>query len=102
VPIGATWNKVMLGMVPFSVIKGTTRLRAAMTALAYAFTPQQMCDLVNEVGYGVPLDESCLNDFGRQWAVTAEHRAMGIPGDEKWYQENYPRLLDQFNGWLTK
>lgn len=101
-PLGIVWKNAQVGNAPFAIVKGTKRLKAAQAALAYAFTPKQMCELLNNVGYGVPLDESCLTDFAKKWAVTAEKIPLIIPADNEWYLKNYTEATDQFNGWLQK
>ena len=101
-PIGEAWQDTMLVDVPFSIVKGAKHMQAAQSALAYALTPKPMCDFMNAVGYGVPYDDSCLNDFARKWGVTAEHLKQGIPVDNEWYAKNYAATTDRFNGWLAK
>jgi putative spermidine/putrescine transport system substrate-binding protein len=102
VPMGITWKDSLLTRAPFSIIKNTTHMKAAQTALAFAYQVDSQCGLINRVGYGVPFKESCLNAFAKQWSETKEHQAMGIPQNDDWYSKNYPSVLDQFNAWLTK
>jgi putative spermidine/putrescine transport system substrate-binding protein len=99
-PLGVIWKNAEVGDAPFAIVKGTKRAKAAQTALAYAFQRKSMCGLLNTLGYGVPLDESCLNDFAKTWAVTKEKIPLTIPVDNEWYLNNYNEATDQFNTWL--
>jgi putative spermidine/putrescine transport system substrate-binding protein len=101
-PIGEVWQDAMLIDAPLSIIRGTRHLEAAESLLAYAFTPKQMCDLINAVGYGVPYNDACLNDFAKTWGITAAHVKEGIQVDNEWYATNYAKVVDQFNDWLER
>lgn len=101
-PLGVVWKNAQVGNAPFAIVKGTQRAKAAQTALAYAFQGKQMCGLLNSLGYGVPIDESCLSDFAKNWAVTAEKIPLVIPADNDWYLKNYNEATDKFNAWLQK
>lgn len=101
-PIGVVWKNAEVGNAPFAIVKGTKRVKAAQAALAYAYTPKNMCTLLNNLGYGVPMDESCLTDFAKTWAVTAEKIPLIIAVDNDWYLKNYTEATDKFNAWLQK
>lgn len=101
-PLGVVWKNAEVGNAPFAIVKGTKRAKAAQAALAYAYTPKNMCTLLNTLGYGVPMDESCLTDFAKTWAVTADKISLILPVDNDWYLKNYTSATDQFNAWLQK
>lgn len=102
-PIGFSWEDALLIDAAYAIPKGAAHADAANSLLAYAFTPQNQCDFINELGYGIPIDESCINDFGRQWGVTEENRAKtSVHQDPEYYSENGDQLLEEFNAWLTQ
>ncbi|HWK97283.1 MAG TPA: extracellular solute-binding protein [Pseudolabrys sp.] len=101
-PLGVVWKNAEVGNAPFAIVKGTKRAKAAQAALAYAYTPKNMCTLLNTLGYGVPIDESCLTDFAKTWAVTADKIPLILPVDNDWYLKHYATATDQFNAWLQK
>lgn len=102
-PLAATWKDVLLIDAGLGIPKGAPHYEAAMSALAYGFTAQNQCDFLNELGYGVPIDESCLNDFARTWAVTAENAAQAIAQqDPEYYKENIDQIVERFTAWLTE
>lgn len=102
-PIGASWEDALLIDAAYAIPKGAAHADAANSLLGYAFTPGNQCDFINELGYGIPIDESCINEFGRRWGVTEENRAMtSVHQDPEYYAENGDMLLDEFNAWLTQ
>lgn len=101
-PLGVVWKNAEVGNAPFAIVKGTKRVKAAQAALAYAYTPNNMCTLLNTLGYGVPMEESCLTDFAKTWAVTADKISLILPVDNDWYLKNYVSATDKFNAWLQK
>ncbi len=101
-PIAAVWDGAMLAPGALMILKDAPHYDAAMSLLAYSLTPQNQCDLLNDIGYGVPLDESCLSDFGVEWSVTAEHVAQSASDeDAAYYGANIDQLIEKFNAWLT-
>lgn len=92
----------MLAPGALMILKDAPHYDAAMSLLAYSLTPQNQCDLLNDIGYGVPLDESCLSDFGVEWSVTAERVAQSASDeDAAYYGANIDQLIEKFNAWLT-
>jgi len=75
-PIGLSWDGVLLIDSGWAAPTGAKHLEAVNSLLAYDYTPQNQCRFLNTLGYGIPIDPSCINDFGKKWAVTEDHRAM--------------------------
>jgi hypothetical protein len=75
---------------------------AVNSLLAYDFTPENQCRFLNALGYGIPIDPSCTDAFGKQWAVTEEHRAMtATRQNADYYAQHIKDLISKFNAWLT-
>ena len=103
VPIGTSWKDALLIDAAYGIPKGAANAEAANSLLAYAFTPQNQCDFINTLGYGIPMDESCIDDFGKQWGVTEENRAQtSVHQDPNYYAKNIDKLTEEFNAWLTE
>ncbi|HTW69251.1 MAG TPA: extracellular solute-binding protein [Acetobacteraceae bacterium] len=101
-PLGTSWKGVMLIDSGWAVPKGAKHLEAANSLLAYAFTPQNQCNFINAMGYGIPIDDSCVNEFGKTWGVTEEHRAMtAARQNADYYATHIKELIDKFNAWIT-
>jgi putative spermidine/putrescine transport system substrate-binding protein len=101
-PVGTSWDGVMLIDSGWAAPKGAKHLEAANSLLAYAFTAQNECKFINTMGYGIPIDGSCVNDFGKQWGVTKEHRAAtATRQDADYYAKNIKDLIEKFNAWIT-
>jgi putative spermidine/putrescine transport system substrate-binding protein len=103
VPIGTSWQDTLLIDAAYAIPKGARNAEATNSLLAYAFTPQNQCDFINTLGYGIPMDESCIDDFGKQWGVTEENRAQtAAQQDPEYFAENIDSLTEEFNAWLTE
>jgi putative spermidine/putrescine transport system substrate-binding protein len=103
VPIGTSWKDALLIDAAYAIPKGAENAEAANSLMAYAFTPQNQCDFINTLGYGIPMDESCIDDFGKQWGVTEENRAQtSVHQDPNYYSKNIDQLTEEFNAWLTE
>jgi putative spermidine/putrescine transport system substrate-binding protein len=103
VPIGTSWKDALLIDAAYAIPKGAEHAEATNSLLAYAFTPQNQCDFINTLGYGIPIDESCIDDFGKQWGVTEENRAQtSVHQDPNYYAKNIDKLTEEFNAWLTE
>jgi putative spermidine/putrescine transport system substrate-binding protein len=103
VPIGTSWKDALLIDAAYGIPKGAENAEATNSLLAYAFTPQNQCDYINTLGYGIPMDESCIDDFGKQWGVTEENRARtSAQQDPDYYAKNIDKLTEEFNAWLTQ
>jgi putative spermidine/putrescine transport system substrate-binding protein len=101
-PIGVSWEGVLLTDSGWAAPKGTKHIDAVNSLLAYDFTPQNQCRFINTLGYGIPIDPSCIDDFGKSWAVTQEHRAIaGAKQDAQYYKEHIKELITKFNAWIT-
>jgi len=76
---------------------------AAMSALAYALTPQNQCDFENLQGYGVPMDTSCLDDFARAYGPQPDvaFGSSGTPEAVEVYTTHADELSEEFAAWLT-
>jgi hypothetical protein len=75
---------------------------AANSLLAYDFTARNQCSFINTLGYGIPINSSCINDFGRTWGVTDQHRAQtSAHQSSSYYAKNIADLTKKFNDWLT-
>lgn len=102
IPIAVSWKNVMLIDSGWAIPKGAKHVEAANSLLAYDFTPRNQCRFINTLGYGIPIDESCLNDFGKTWAVTSEHRAMTVVRQNAaYYAAHIKDLIAKFNAWIT-
>jgi putative spermidine/putrescine transport system substrate-binding protein len=103
VPIGTSWKDALLIDAAYGIPKGAKNAEAANSLLAFAFTPQNQCDYINTLGYGIPMDESCINDFGKQWGVTEKNRAQtSVHQDPNYYAKNIDKLTEEFDAWLTE
>jgi putative spermidine/putrescine transport system substrate-binding protein len=103
VPIGTSWKDALLIDAAYGIPKGAKNAEATNSLLAYAFTPQNQCDFINTLGYGIPMDEGCINEFGRKWGVTKENRAQtSVHQDPEYYSKNIDKLTEDFNAWLTE
>jgi putative spermidine/putrescine transport system substrate-binding protein len=103
VPIGASWKDALLIDAAYGIPKGAKNADAANSLLAYAFTPQNQCDYINTMGYGIPIDEGCIDAFGKKWGVTEANRALtSAHQDPTYYSKNIESLTEKFNAWLTK
>lgn len=101
-PVGTSWKGVLLIDSAWAVPKGAKHVEAANALLAYAFTAKNQCAFINTMGYGIPVDASCINDFGRLWGVTSEHRAeTAAKQDADYYAKNIKDLIAKFNAWIT-
>lgn len=101
-PLGHTWQDVLLIDAAQGIPRGAQNYDAAMSALAYGYTAQNQCDFLNELGYGVPIDESCLDEFALTWGVTAENAANALAQqDAEYYKDNIDAVVEDFNAWLT-
>jgi putative spermidine/putrescine transport system substrate-binding protein len=101
-PIGVSWNGVLLTDSGWAAPKGAKHMDAVNSLLAYDFTPQNQCRFINTLGYGIPIDPSCINDFGKTWAVTQEHRSIAAAKQSpSYYTEHIKDLIAKFNAWIT-
>lgn len=101
-PIGVTWKRVLLTDSGWAAPKGAKHMDAVNSLLAYDFTPQNQCRFINTLGYGIPIDPSCVNDFGKMWAVTKEHRSIAAAKQSaSYYTEHIKDLIAKFNAWIT-
>lgn len=101
-PIGVSWQGVMLIDSGWAAPKGAKHLDAANTLLAYAFTPRNQCNFINTLGYGIPIDPSCIEAFGKTWGVTDEHRKMTAARQSAaYYAQHIKDLISKFNAWIT-
>jgi putative spermidine/putrescine transport system substrate-binding protein len=102
VPIAVSWDGVLLTDSGWAAPKGTKHLDAVNSLLAYDYTPQNQCRFINALGYGIPIDPNCVDAFGKNWAVTQEHRAIaGAKQDAQYYKEHIKDLVAKFNAWIT-
>lgn len=101
-PIGVTWQQILLIDDGWAIPKGAAHAEAANSLLAYDFTARNQCRFLNIMGYGVPMTSSCINAFGQKWGVTLQHikQAAAIQDDD-YYTQHISGLIDQFNAWLT-
>ena len=54
------------------------------------------------MGYGIPIDGSCIDEFGKKWGVTQEHRAMtATRQNADYYATHIKELIEKFNAWIT-
>jgi putative spermidine/putrescine transport system substrate-binding protein len=104
-PIAAVWGTsaapTILTPGALMIPKSAAHYDAAMSLFAYGWQPKNQCNLLNDIGYGVPLDESCLNDFARTWSVSGDHLQNSFNESPDYYKANIGSLVDQFNAWLT-
>jgi putative spermidine/putrescine transport system substrate-binding protein len=101
-PIGVSWQGVLLIDSGWAAPKGAKNLEAVNSLLAYDFTPQNQCRFLNTIGYGIPVDPSCNDEFARTWAVTEEHRAMtATRQNADYYAQHIKELIAKFNAWIT-
>jgi putative spermidine/putrescine transport system substrate-binding protein len=101
-PIGVSWEGVLLTDSGWAAPKGAKHLDAVNSLLAYDYTPQNQCRFINTIGYGIPIDPGCVDAFGKNWAVTQEHRAIaGAKQDAQYYKEHIKDLIVRFNAWIT-
>jgi putative spermidine/putrescine transport system substrate-binding protein len=101
-PIGVSWQGVVLIDSGWAAPKGARHLDAVNALLAYDFTPQNQCRFLNTLGYGIPIDPSCIDAFGKQWAVTEEHRRMTVTRQNAdYYAKHIKELITKFNAWIT-
>lgn len=101
-PIGVSWQGVLLTNSGWAAPKGAKHLDAVNSLLAYDFTPQNQCKFIDTIGYGIPIDPSCVDKFGTTWGVTSEHRAIsGAPQSADYYAKHIKDLITRFNAWIT-
>jgi putative spermidine/putrescine transport system substrate-binding protein len=101
-PIGVSWQDALLIDSGWAIPRGAKNVEAANALLAYAFTPRNQCNFINTIGYGIPIDPSCVETFGKTWGVTKEHRAMtSAHQDAAYYSKNIADLIKRFNAWVT-
>jgi putative spermidine/putrescine transport system substrate-binding protein len=100
-PIAPAWEGSILTPGALSILKGAAHYDAAMSLFAYAWQPKNQCALLNDIGYGVPIDETCLNDFARKWSVTKDRIAKAFDQNSVYFAANIGALVDQFNAWRT-
>lgn len=62
---------------------------------------QNQCDFANEIGYAVPLDTSCYNDFGNTWGATPENLSGAFREDYNYYYDNIVEVSERFSQWLV-
>jgi putative spermidine/putrescine transport system substrate-binding protein len=102
-PVGASWKDALLIDAAYGIPKGAKNADAANSLLAFAFTPKNQCDYINALGYGIPMDESCIDDFGKKWGVTEANRALtSVHQDPNYYRKNIDQLIEKFNQWLAE
>lgn len=102
VPIGVSWDKTLLIDSGWAIPKGAAHADAANSLLAYAFTAKNQCNFINTLGYGIPIDPTCIDEFGKTWGVTDKHRGQtAVHQDPQYYAKNSATLVKQFNDWLT-
>jgi putative spermidine/putrescine transport system substrate-binding protein len=102
IPIAVSWDKVLLIDSGWAIPKGAAHVDAANSLLGYDFTAKNQCNFINTLGYGIPIDPSCVNDFGRTWGVTDQHRAQtSVHQSSSYYAKNIADLTKKFNDWLT-
>lgn len=100
--IAVSWQGALLIDNGWAIPKGSKKREAANSLLAFAFTPQNQCKFLNALGYGIPIDDSCLDDFGKTWGVTQEHfDMMPAQQDPGYYSTHIKELIDKFNEWLS-
>jgi putative spermidine/putrescine transport system substrate-binding protein len=99
-PIGIAWDDALYIDAAFGIPKGATNADAASALLAYWMAPRNQCDNINDNGYGIPFDTSCMDEYGKTWGVDAERASTGAFQDPEYYNENLDSLVDQFNAWL--
>jgi putative spermidine/putrescine transport system substrate-binding protein len=86
----------------WAVPRGAKHIEAANALLAYGFTAQNQCKFINAMGYGIPIDGSCVDDFGKKWGVTSENRGMtAATQNADYYAKNIKELISKFNAWIT-
>ena len=101
-PVGTTWDGVLLEDSGWAAPKGAKHVEAVNALLAYAFTGQNQCKFINAIGYGIPIDPSCIDDFGKKWGVTSENRARSAAfQNPEYYSTHIKDLIAKFNAWIT-
>jgi putative spermidine/putrescine transport system substrate-binding protein len=101
-PVGTTWDGVLLEDSGWAAPKGAKHVEAVNALLAYAFTGQNQCKFINAIGYGIPIDPSCIGDFGKKWGVTNENQARTAAfQNPEYYAKNIKDLIAKFNAWIT-
>ena len=102
-PVGVSWKNALLIDDAWGIPKGARNVAAANSLLAYAFTPANQCRYLNALGYGIPIDPSCLDAYGKEWGVTAEHLAvLGAKQDPEYYSTHTKEVVEKFNSWLSE
>lgn len=102
-PIGASWQDALLIDAAYGIPKGARNAQAANSLLGLAFTAQNQCDFINALGYGIPIDEECIDEFGQQWGMTEANFAQtSVHQDAEYYADNIDEVLEEFNAWLTQ
>jgi putative spermidine/putrescine transport system substrate-binding protein len=102
-PIGVSWKGTMLVGSAWAIPRGAQHEDAANSLLGYAFTTSNQCRFINTIGYGIPMNEKCINAFGRKWSATKANmaKAAGVE-NAQYYTNNIASLVTTFNGWLAK
>ncbi len=98
-PIAMTRKDSQLYADAFAIAKGAKHHDAALSAMAYAAQPQSQCDFMNNIGYGVVIDSSCLDDYARDWGVNPDE--AGVVYDPAFFLDNNARLSELWSAWVA-
>ncbi len=104
-PIGVVWQDAWVMGDSFAIPKGAPHYKAALSVFAHLSTPQNQCDMINEITYGVALNAppfpECLTDFAKTWSWAGKEGTLdGHEGDQYWY-ENLSDMSDAWATWKT-
>jgi putative spermidine/putrescine transport system substrate-binding protein len=98
-PVAVTQNEAFLLAGPWVIPVGAEHYDAALSAMAYALQPQNQCDFMNEIAYGVVTDRSCLSDFALQWGPNAQEATL--THNAEYYIDNASTLSEAWEAWKT-
>jgi putative spermidine/putrescine transport system substrate-binding protein len=102
-PLAVTWQGALMTSGPLAIPRGAANAAAARTLIAFASQPQQQCDVLNELGYGLTLNAepfpSCISDLAKEWGPQYDKIAGWT--DNRFYLD-HPELTDAWTLWQTK
>jgi putative spermidine/putrescine transport system substrate-binding protein len=104
-PLAIVWDDAFLDGSSFGIVRGAPNAKAAMSAWAFGTTPQNECDLINEITYGIRFDVApfpdCLTEFAAVWGA-ADTSVLAGTTDPQFWAAHEGALAERWTTWKTE
>jgi putative spermidine/putrescine transport system substrate-binding protein len=105
-PIQIVWEGAWVNQDSFGIPKGAQNYRAALSAFAYLSTPQNQCDMINEITYGVALNAppfpECLTEFANTWSWAGKEGTVDATLGDQFWLENLDAVVEEWSTWKVE